>query len=508
MYHIVYFSENYDDVVSGAAYKAMLTEPSYSPGILDLTKTYYWCVDEMWGDGRDIQVTLGNIWSFTVSDHRLVDDFEAYSLDLVVVPQDEVEPADIIVAEALPAQTMTDPGYTIPGYTIAAVDPGSGCLIADWAFEGNYDDTSGSGFHGTPVGDATIVVDATRGNVLRLDGDGDYVDCGNPTALNFSTGDWSLSVWAKNTMSGTGDDNKGALIANGGDGGGGHRYCLIQSEQDEAEVTLVVDDDGEDDAGIGSDYGKKQARGDTTKVNDDVWHHVLGVRDGDTIRIYIDGVEEGSADLEGADYDLSGTSQANVLIGAMTKASDLSIYKDYIGLIDDAQIYNCALTENNARYMAGLDDLVVDPIVVPASYGPLLVSYEFEGNASDSTDNHHDGTEMAGEDSNNVPTYEAGMASHGQAIRFHDDGDHVLDDDAALYMDGLDALTVSCWIKSKKTNRDEGWVHFSTNWNDQRSFRYDKEGGSSNRTMHVMKYGVATTEGSEEDESSDWVQTT
>jgi len=493
MYHIVYFSENYDDVVSGAAYKAMLTEPSYNPGILDLTKTYYWCVDEMWGDGRNIQVTLGDIWSFTISDHRLVDDFEAYSLDLVVVPQDEVEPADIIVAETLPAQTMVDPGHTIPGYTIEAVAPDAGCLIADWAFEGNYDDTSGSGFHGTPAGDATIVVDATRGNVLSLDGDLDYVDCGNPAALNFGTGNWSLSVWAKNTMTGTGDANKGALIANGGDGGGGHRYCLIQSEQDEAEVTLVTDDDST----------KAQARGDTTKVNDDVWHHVLGVRDGDTIRIYIDGVEEGSAGLP-ADYDLSGASQANVLIGAMTLASDLSIYKDYAGLIDDAQIYNCALTEGNARYLAGVGDKVVDPVVIPPTYGPLLVHYEFEDNANDSSGNSRDGTEMAGE--GDMPTYEAGML--GQAIRFTDNGDHVLDDDAALYMNGLDALTVSCWIKSEKTDIDEGWIHFSTDWNDQRSFRYDKDGASSSTLQHVIKYGVATTGGSEEDESSDYVQTT
>ncbi len=262
---------------------------------------------------------------------------------------------------------------------------------------------------------------------MSLDGELDYVDCGNPTELNFSTGNWSLSAWVKNTMTGTGDLNKGAIIANGGDGGGGHRYCLIQSEQQEAEVTLVTDDNAD----------KYQARGDTTKVNDDVWHHVLGVRDGDVIRIYIDGVEEGSASLK-AGYDLSGTSQANVLIGAMTLASDGSKYKDYAGLIDDAQIYDCALTEGNARYMAGLDDKVVPPVVVPNLYGPLLAHYEFEGNANDSTDNHYDGMLMG--DANIV------------------DGALVLDGDGDAVtipgfkgVTGTNAFTISAWLKKTAT---------------------------------------------------------
>jgi regulation of enolase protein 1 (concanavalin A-like superfamily) len=494
-YHIVYFGDNYDDVVAGTGntYKGLRSTPDYDPGVLTLATTYYWVVDEMWHDGRDFGVEQGEVWSFTVSDIRLIDDFESYDVEPELPAQEEVVPGYTVVAEALPAQDVVDPGYTIPGYTIEAVAPDPACLIAEWAFEGNYDDTSGSGFHGTPVGDANIVADPCRGNVLSLDSDGDYVDCGNPAALNFSTGNWSLSVWTKNTMSGTGDANKGALIANGGDGGGGHRYCLILSEQDEGEVTLVTDDDSD----------KRQARGDATQVNDDVWHHVLGVRDGDTIRIYIDGVEEGSAGLP-AGYDLSGTSQRPVLIGAIYHQGDGVTYKDYGGLIDDAQIYDCALTEGNARYLAGVGDKVVPPVVIPPTYGPLLVHYEFEDNANDSSGNLRDGVETAGRDGD-MPTYEAGMI--GDAIRFYDKGDHVLDDDSAAYMDGLDALTVSCWIKSDKTDRDEGWVHFSTSWNDQRSFRYDKDLDSSRTLQQGIKYGVATTGGNEQDESSDYVQT-
>jgi len=479
MYNIVYFSDNYDDVVSGAALKAIQPagNNTYNPGILTLSETYYWCVDELWGEGRDWDVILGDVWSFTVSDVRPVEDYEAYS----VLPQAPPPQVDIgIVVEAIPP---ADQAWVEPQVLVAAVEPDSGCLIAEWAFEDNYDDTSGSGFHGTAVGDATIVVDAERGNVLSLDGDMDYVDCGNPAALNFGTGNWSLSAWVKNTMSGTGDANKGSILANGGDGGGGIRYCLVLTEQQEGEVTLVTDDDDT----------KAQARGDATKVNDDVWHHVLGVRDGDTIRIYIDGIQEGSAGLP-AGYDLSGTSQANVLIGAITKASDSSIYKDYAGLIDEVQIYNCALTDGNARYLAGIGDLLKD-----GYYGPMIVHYAMDEGSGD----------VAGDDSlNALDGAIVGASWAGGALDFGGDGDYVVNEDIGPIMNNLNAMSVSLWIQSDVINTDKGFIIFEDpSGADRRGFRYDSSGASGGGD-DVIKYGVSTASASEEDESPSNLETT
>jgi hypothetical protein len=210
-------------------------------------------------------------------------------------------------------------------------------------------DSSGNENHGVITG-ATWVVGQLGG---ALNFDGDYVDCGNPPVLNFGTGDWSLCAWIKNTMTGTGEDNKGSIIANGGDSSGGHRYSLIVSEQEEGKVTLTIDDNGADS--IGSSYGKKQARGYITKVNDGIWHHVLGMREGDTIKVYIDGNLEGTTGLPFS-YDLSGTVQHNVLLGAITDNGDGSIYKYYEGLIDDVQIYSQALTvEEIQDVMFGID---------------------------------------------------------------------------------------------------------------------------------------------------------
>ena len=48
---------------------------SYTSGLLDLETTYYWRVDEVY-NGNSVK---GPIWSFTVGDYLLVEDFESYT---------------------------------------------------------------------------------------------------------------------------------------------------------------------------------------------------------------------------------------------------------------------------------------------------------------------------------------------------------------------------------------------------------------------------------------------
>ena len=52
-------------------------------------------------------------------------------------------------------------------------------LVAWYRFDGDASDSSGNDLHGTEVGDPTYV-GGVFGQALDLDGDGDYIDCGNP----------------------------------------------------------------------------------------------------------------------------------------------------------------------------------------------------------------------------------------------------------------------------------------------------------------------------------------
>ena len=76
--HEVYLSDNEAAVVDGTSLVAQVSEPSYQSEPLHLGKTYYWRVDEV----NETAVTpawQGDIWSFTVRDVLVVEDFESYT---------------------------------------------------------------------------------------------------------------------------------------------------------------------------------------------------------------------------------------------------------------------------------------------------------------------------------------------------------------------------------------------------------------------------------------------
>jgi hypothetical protein len=81
--HDVYFGTNRalvavaDGSDTSGVYKGRQTASSYIPGqSLDWgTGPYYWRIDEYNADGT---ISGGNVWSFTVADYLIVDDFESY----------------------------------------------------------------------------------------------------------------------------------------------------------------------------------------------------------------------------------------------------------------------------------------------------------------------------------------------------------------------------------------------------------------------------------------------
>jgi len=76
--HNLYFSDDEQAVINGTAPVTTLSQTFYGPLSLDLSKTYYWCVDEVNNANPD-SVWFGDIWSFTTTDFLIVDDFESYN---------------------------------------------------------------------------------------------------------------------------------------------------------------------------------------------------------------------------------------------------------------------------------------------------------------------------------------------------------------------------------------------------------------------------------------------
>jgi hypothetical protein len=81
--HDVYLSINeqavIDETISPVRIPAGSSFANYDTGALDLNQTYYWKVNEV-NKAETPSTWESNIWSFTTTDHLIVDDFEDYDV--------------------------------------------------------------------------------------------------------------------------------------------------------------------------------------------------------------------------------------------------------------------------------------------------------------------------------------------------------------------------------------------------------------------------------------------
>ncbi len=176
--HYVYFGDNFDDVNSAVVGLPQATT-SYSPGTLELEKTYYWRVDEF--DG--FATHKGDVWSF----------------------------------ETLPDLPITDP--SLIGWW--KLDEGYGTTAVDW---------SGHGNHGTFVGDPQWVAGYDE-DALEFDGYGDFLDCGADPSLGIS-GAVSITAWIK-----VGAQGIAHKVGGNQDGSnGGYKMSMYSNNRIEFEI--------------------------------------------------------------------------------------------------------------------------------------------------------------------------------------------------------------------------------------------------------------------------------
>jgi hypothetical protein len=229
-----------------------------------------------------------------------------------------------------------------------------GELVGYWPFDDMLDDLSGQGNNGTLIGEPIFSDDVPpllgAGKSLLFDGD-DAVDFGNPNILNFGSNDWTISAWAKKVAGSA----RGNIYSNGGDNGGGIRSVLAIGETggDQAVVLTTDVDQG--------DGAKQQAVSTADEIAnipsvDDEWNHVVGMRAGDEIRVYVNGELADTTELRtDPPYDLSGMAQLPVYVGVgASAASDPigALEKWFTGNIDDVAVWDEALEDGFIAYLA------------------------------------------------------------------------------------------------------------------------------------------------------------
>jgi hypothetical protein len=127
-------------------------------------------------------------------------------------------------------------------------------------------------------------VDGQIDGSIDFDSVQDYIDCGNDTSLNVGANDFSLSLWFKYDGVNTGVlAGKGAVLM-------AKRYRI--SIESGPGMLLAAIDDNTVAKNIYS----------TSTYGDNLWHYVSMVRDGNYLRLYIDGAEDANSPLDITGY--------------------------------------------------------------------------------------------------------------------------------------------------------------------------------------------------------------
>jgi serine/threonine protein kinase/tetratricopeptide (TPR) repeat protein len=198
-------------------------------------------------------------------------------------------------------------------------------LIGWWKFDDNKgritSDFSGHRRNGYLMGDACWET-TYRGGTVRLDGENDYVKCGNDSAFNI-TDAITITAWIKlNKFAARRHD---PIISKGDSSWRLQRWGITD------KVCFVIECiDNKVSTGIRKAY-RAMAR---TRIDDNQWHHIVGTYNSEHIDIYIDGILYDSVNAPGAincnDYE--------VCIGGNLERWDMD--PEWNGSIDDVRIYN------------------------------------------------------------------------------------------------------------------------------------------------------------------------
>jgi len=215
----------------------------------------------------------------------------------------------------------------VSGFAAAAA---RGEPVHHYEFEVNADDSVG-GNHGTLMGDAQIVNDAQRGNVLGLDGDGDYVEFSD---YFVTTTEFTIAAWANHYGPGGGVDAENPILQQRDDDsvvGYAESSIILYTERSigspDPYAGVIVRT-----SGVGQllhdpmrDYGQ--------------WHHYAVTVDSTNIVYYIDGLEVDTAANEQTGNYV--TDVDHISIGKHSyRGADRAFF---YGTIDDVRIYDNAL---------------------------------------------------------------------------------------------------------------------------------------------------------------------
>jgi len=150
----------------------------------------------------------------------------------------------------------------------------------------------------------------------------------------------SLSAWVKTSAAGDGGYE---VMSNFSTGGTNRGYELLMWNSGGVGTIRMY---------VRGGWGTSQSVS-TTAINDNAWHHIVGIWDGDTTKIYVDG------DLEDSDYSANGPEYIADNRFSIGRRSNGQYYWE--GSIDEPSVWNKELTQGE------IDSLFTNEVQYPFS---------------------------------------------------------------------------------------------------------------------------------------------
>ncbi|HWI90754.1 MAG TPA: PKD domain-containing protein [Flavisolibacter sp.] len=207
----------------------------------------------------------------------------------------------------------------------------SGSLGAFFPFNGNIHDVGPNAISTTSLGAGVSFTNTDRngqpGNTATFNGATGII-VANHSACNFGTSDFSISCWVKTSLS-----SKMMVWQESGKNAGGDNQTWLRLGDNTTDRVIRLDVEDATGSAILNIPS-------TSKVSDGVWHHVVAVRQGLVISVYIDGVKKGTLTASGLKVV---SNNEDFKIGVQEGATSNSSF--FNGDIDDFIIYNKALSD-------------------------------------------------------------------------------------------------------------------------------------------------------------------
>jgi hypothetical protein len=212
-------------------------------------------------------------------------------------------------------------------------------MVGYWPLDNNGADGSGNGLNGTVTGNTTFVT-AKIGGGASLDGIGDFVQIPNNAALDLTEA-MTVATWAKTR--GAWRYGWESIVCNG------ENSWRLQRDGSNRGIEWAL--------GYWETYGG--SFGPKT-IDDSQWHLIVGMTDGTTEKLFVDGVLD-------AQHTTIGTPpiqvQANKAYGMRIGSNPENTARDFDGWLDETVVWNRALTDTEiaALFNGGQGVALVNP---------------------------------------------------------------------------------------------------------------------------------------------------